>query len=103
MLGAMGLHGDRIAFSVHLAGAGLAYLYYRSGIRLTSILGGWRMPRFRSRPNLRVHREEQSADDIERRADEILDKINKFGADSITPEERRILNTYSRRMRQKHS
>ena len=36
------------------------------------------------------------------RADRILDKVHQHGADSITPAERKILEEYSRRMRQKH-
>jgi membrane associated rhomboid family serine protease len=103
VLGAVGLRDDSIAFAAHLGGAGLAYLYYRSGIRLTSWFSGWRLPRFRAKPRLRIHQDDRDSDDIERRADEILAKINRQGADSLTAEERRILSAYSRRMRQKHS
>jgi len=103
LLGAAGLHGDNIAFAAHLGGAGLAVLYFRSGIRLTQWFQGWRWPSWQGRPRLRVHREPRVTEDLERKADAILEKINKLGADSISAEERRILNDYSRKMRQKHS
>ena len=40
------------------------------------------------------------AEDAE--ADRILDKVAREGMDSLSRKERRILENYSRRMRQKH-
>jgi membrane associated rhomboid family serine protease len=92
---------NRVAFVAHLAGAGLAFLYHQSGIRLESFFsGGFKLPKL-GRPKLKVHRPNTKQGDIDRRADEILKKVHRDGADSITAEERKILDDYSRRMRQK--
>ncbi|HEY6564514.1 MAG TPA: rhomboid family intramembrane serine protease [Pirellulaceae bacterium] len=106
VLGAIGLSGQgngNVAFSVHLAGAALAYLYYRSGLRLSDVRPKWLTWKRWTRPRLRVHHEGNPSDDLERTADRILAKMHEQGADSLTAEERRILSDYSRRIRQKLS
>lgn len=96
-----------VAFDVHLAGAAFAILYHRLGWNL----GRWRpdlqwlrIPArpWKLKPRLRVHDpgEEDSEDDDE--ADQLLIKVNREGIESLTAKERRILEAYSRRMRQKH-
>lgn len=94
--------GPGVAYSAHLGGALLGWLFYRGWIPLKGP-GTWsrlRLPR--SRPRLKIVRDDETAEgDLERRADEILAKVHAQGADSLTPEERRILNDFSRRMRQK--
>ena len=108
VMGAMGRQpGNNVAYTCHLAGAALAFAYYRSGMRLEG-LGSGRMPSIslksiRPRPKLRVHDPDARYKDIDRRADRILEKLHRDGADSLTSEEQRILEDYSRRMRQKHS
>jgi membrane associated rhomboid family serine protease len=99
--GMVSQRGTQIAFAAHLGGALLGFVYYRSGIKLESIFPAWRLPVFKSKPRLRVVSDDSVADNLERRADEILAKMHEHGADSLTPEERRILNDFSRRMRQK--
>ncbi len=104
ILGALGIvrsDGHNVAYIAHLSGALIAFIYYRSGRRLESILPAFRWPKLKSRPKLRIVREDTSTDDLERRADEILAKMHETGAESLSPEERRILNDFSRRMRQK--
>ncbi len=101
VLGASGYRGDRVAFLAHLSGAAFAYVYYRSGIRLTDLVGRWRFPSFQRRPKLRVHSDGRREFDLERSADRILAKMHADGADSLTAEERRILNEYSRHVRQR--
>jgi membrane associated rhomboid family serine protease len=99
-----------VAFDVHLAGAVFAIAYFRFGWNLGRLLpdfgglrGGW--PRFRRRPQLRVHdpdEGESSYHQEDAEADRILDKVARDGMDSLSKKERRILEDYSRRMRQKH-
>jgi membrane associated rhomboid family serine protease len=91
-----------VAYVVHLAGAAMGFLYFRLGIRLEQGLRGWKWPRLprMGQPNLRIHRP-GPVSDLDRRADEILEKVHQQGANSITAEERRILDEYSRKMRQK--
>jgi hypothetical protein len=84
-------------------GAAYAFLFYRYRWDLAR-LWSFRMPaRPRvSKPRLRVHNPEDRYRELDQRADRILDKVHREGEDSITAEERRILEDYSRRMRQKH-
>ncbi len=102
MSGVRGLGGDNVAFSVHLTGAALALVYYYSGLRLAgSWVSKWKLPTFGGRSKLRIHDPGRRSADLDRRADLILEKVHQHGADSITSEERRILDDYSRKLRQK--
>jgi len=103
IFGALGAtHRGNVAFSAHLGGAAVAYLYYRSGIRLSKYLAmDFSLDSLKPRPRVKIHNpESRTHGDTE--ADRILDKVHQHGADSITPAERKILEEYSRRMRQKH-
>jgi hypothetical protein len=104
VMGAVGYRDASVAYVAHLAGAATAFLYYRSGIRLTQFSSSlrFRSP-FSSRPKLKVHNPKSRQAKLERQADEILQKVHDHGADSITAAERKILDDYSRHMRQKHS
>jgi hypothetical protein len=100
----MGNSEANVAFDVHLVGAVFALAYWKLGWNL----GRWtpRIPKpnrwFRSRPQLKVHDPEEAYEEKDRQANQILDKVNREGIDSLTPKEKRILEDYSRRMRQKH-
>jgi len=101
----------QVAYSAHLAGIAFALAYFFGGLNLSQLLPGKvKMPSWslRSRPRLRVHspsEEEEfdpySASDEE--AEMLLDKVRKNGMSSLSETERRKLEDYSRRMRQKLS
>ena len=61
MLGATGRAGtSNVAYSMHLAGAAFAFVYYQRGWNLTRLTAGrlsW--PTFRRKPRLRVHKPEE--------------------------------------------
>ena len=61
MFGASGgIAGSNVAFSVHLAGAAFAFVYYQRGWNLTRLTPGriaW--PSFRRKPRLRIHKPEE--------------------------------------------
>jgi hypothetical protein len=57
--------------------------------------------RLRPKPRLRVHSAEDEEEDLARRLDRILEKINREGQDSLTKDERRTLERASRRYQQK--
>lgn len=109
LAGALGLmgQGTNTAFTVHLAGAFFALGYYFLGwkfnwLDLTAITAIPDRLRQRSRRmKLKLHDPDrklaQEADD----ADRILDKIHKQGESSLTASERRTLERYSRRQREK--
>ncbi len=116
ILGSMGrgLSGPNVAYDVHLAGAAFAFLYFYFGwnfgrllpARLSDKLRGMGRA-MRPGPKLRVHApdDQRPADDYSQQdeeADRILAKIDREGMESLTAKERRLLEDYSRRMRQKH-
>ncbi len=53
------------------------------------------------RPNIRVHDPERDYEDLEEEADRLLAKVGQQGESSLTAKERKVLEEYSRWMRQK--
>ncbi len=97
---------DNIAYGVHLVGAAYAYLFYRTRIELGQFfLADWfsSLIRLKPRPKLRVHKPSRGAgdDQIDLKADTILEKLHREGESSLSAAERRTLEEYSRRMKQK--
>jgi membrane associated rhomboid family serine protease len=104
--------GSKVAFDVHLVGAGFAACYYYGHWRISPLLGVFqgRRPKLRVRspddepepydsPTPRSDSRSNDQDDED--ADRILEKLHREGQDSLTRKERRILEDYSRRMRQR--
>lgn len=98
MLGAAGWSGQgNVAYTVHLAGAAFALLYYKLRWnlgRLTPFRLG--LPHLRRQPKLRVHDPEQEWHDLNQEVDRILEKISREGEGSLTRKERRTLEEASR-------
>jgi len=102
-------HGDTIAHDVHLTGGLLALGYWYFGWnfgRLPGMAGIGQLGRslgksLRPKPDLRVHDPEAYYDDLDAEADRVLEKVNREGEQSLSRQERQILEAYSRRMRQK--
>ena len=100
---------ENIAYSAHLAGIGFGVAYFFSGIQLGKFIPSkLALPKWslRSRPKLRIHTEEEDFDpynDSDEEAERILEKVNQSGMESLTEAERKKLEAYSRRMRQKLS
>lgn len=96
-----------IAYDVHLTGAALGLAYWAldlnfgrvPGSREVSTLWGKLKGAFKSRPAVRIHDEADDDEELETQADRLLEKIARQGESSLTPHERRILETYSRRIR----
>ena len=92
---------DNVAHSVHLAGAAFAWIYFQTGIKLATLV-----PR-RRRGTLKVHdpdqlppsRSELREQKLVDQGDAILAKIQQHGEESLTRKERRVLERYSRHMR----
>jgi membrane associated rhomboid family serine protease len=101
-----GGHGGT-AVTVHLGGAAFGYLYHQFNWRVLGFLpslGNWQ--RQRTRPRLRVYREEDApapmpaaaapaetdADELlEAQLDAVLEKLHRFGKESLTEKENQIL------------
>jgi hypothetical protein len=62
-----------------------------------------KMPKLRRRPPLRVHDPADDVDDTEDAVDVILRKIREHGQDSLTSQERRILEEASREYQKRRS
>jgi membrane associated rhomboid family serine protease len=93
-----------VAALAHLGGMVTGYLYLRFGWQVGSLIRRpWRrvagkltsLPAKR-RSSVELH---ELTDDLESHVDRILEKVSKQGAESLTPEERRIMDRYSRRNR----
>jgi membrane associated rhomboid family serine protease len=96
---------SHVAWDAHLAGALLAFLYHRFDWNFSRFTPQ-RKPRIGQRlkrkPQLKIHDPDQYYDSLDEEADRVLDKLHREGEASLTPKERKVLEDYSRRMRQKH-
>lgn len=113
LYGAASGGAGRVAYSVHLAGAGFALLYYRFGWNLGRLTGGrFSLAWLKRRPKLRVHRPENrdpdnvpsdkpSNDKLSKEVDRILEKIHRQGEASLSRSERRTLEAASRKYQKK--
>ncbi|MCP4193586.1 MAG: rhomboid family intramembrane serine protease [Planctomycetaceae bacterium] len=97
---------ERIAFDVHLFGAIYGYLYFKTRADLVTVLQPqrWahriRLPK--RRPKLKVHDPDVRYERLDEQADVVLKKLHREGEASLSSQERRVLEDYSRRMQQKH-
>jgi membrane associated rhomboid family serine protease len=103
MFGATGWGGrptagqPQVAYSIHLAGAAFAFLYYQQRWNLGRLVqGGRSWASFWRRPKLRVHDPERPDHDLSQEVDQILEKIHREGEGSLTRKERQVLENASR-------
>jgi hypothetical protein len=110
---------SQTAVTVHLAGAGFAYLYFKFQWRLTGWLPSFRSWRFgRTRPRLRIYRAEDERSEavtvsaptspsldeqLEAKLDAVLAKVARSGQESLTDSERQILLRASEIYRRRRS
>jgi membrane associated rhomboid family serine protease len=109
----LGVGEREVAYDVHLFGAAFALAYWYFGWNLGRLPGMKQIGKlfgspqrwFQSRPALRVHdpdpEPEPDYDNLDTEGDRILAKLHREGEGSLSAKERRILEDYSRRMRQK--
>jgi membrane associated rhomboid family serine protease len=98
-----------VANDVHLVGALFAWAYWYFAWNLGRLPGMDGLgslfqsirKSFKSKPDLRVVDPESHYEDLDAEADALLDKVKRLGQESLTARERRTLEAYSRRMRQK--
>jgi hypothetical protein len=99
ILGASGTAGDpHVAYSMHLAGAAFAAVYFQFDWSLTELkFARLAWPKFGRRPHLHIHTpEEEPNSDLGEEVDHILEKIYRDGEASLTPKERKTLEAASR-------
>ncbi len=95
----------RVAYDVHLVGVVFALAYFKFKWHLSRLVPqklSQVADSLASRPKLRVHDPDDVSSDIDALGDALLEKVNRDGIESLTARERKILEDYSRRMRQKH-
>jgi membrane associated rhomboid family serine protease len=101
--------GARVAYDVHLVGAVFALAYWYFGWNFGRLPGGRMLARLFSSPPrwikpgpaLKVHDPEEYYGNLDAEADRLLEKVNREGLSSLTDKERRVLEDYSRRTRQR--
>ncbi len=103
ILGATGKAGNT-AWQAHLGGAAFAFVYLQMRWKLSSLLplsriSSWKLPG--RGPRLRVHDPDDESDELAAEADRILAKVHREGEQSLSNRERRILERYSRQVRDK--
>jgi membrane associated rhomboid family serine protease len=107
MLGATGHGGGgNVAYSMHLAGAAFALVYYYQHWNLGGLavrLFPFRWPTLPRRPRLHIHQppDEPLPADLNTEVDRILEKIYREGESSLTAKERRTLEAASRQYQQR--
>ncbi len=95
------------AVDIHLAGIAFATVYHFYRWNLSSLSWDFFRERIRLRKRekvratLRVHDPEENYSSESEEADRILDKIHQQGEASLTAAERRTLENYSRKMRER--
>jgi len=104
---------DGVAHLAHLSGGLVGFLYFQSGIRIlpgrslthrSQRPGGLQRflrrmkPKRRARPGVKLY-EPPRGENLDREVDRLLDKINREGRESLTPEENEILLRASEKYR----
>ena len=100
---------DAVAYDVHLVGAAFAALYFYGNLNfgfIEDLTQRAKVNLKQKQRGFKVHRPEEpepapSKDEVE--ADRILAKIHQSGQDSLTPAERKFMEGYSRRVRERRS
>lgn len=86
--------GPNVAHFAHLGGAVFGFLYCRSNWRFMSFTRKIKDLRYR-RQSAKLEKNRQKAEEIMRRVDDILDKINEVGIENISKEDRKFLEEAS--------
>ena len=100
-----------IAYQAHLAGATFALAYWYFGWNFGRLPGlatlsakarKWGKLLQPPPADVKLHEPDDSYEDLDAEADRVLEKLHTQGESSLSKSERRVLEAYSRRMRQKH-
>ncbi len=86
--------GGNVAHFAHLGGALFGFLYYKSDLRRLSFGRKIKDLRYR-RQSAKLEKNRQKAEEIMKRVDDILDKINEVGIENISKEDRKFLEEAS--------
>jgi len=91
-----------VAHSAHLAGMAFAFVYWQTGVSFTRLMPSSKfLSRLKPGPRLRIHDPDRRDEELANEADRLLEKVHREGEESLTPKERKKLEAYSRRMKDK--
>ncbi len=94
--------GPNIAYDVHLAGIVYAFAYFYGNWNfgfVDNFAGSWQLTKRKMfGPRLKAYKPDATVADAAE-ADRLLEKIHKSGQDSLNKRERKFLETYSKRVR----
>ena len=91
-----------VAWEAHLTGMAFGAAYFQFKWNFSWMKFGWLAEAFSSKPKLRVHNPDIKEEALKEQADKVLEKIAREGEDSLTSKERRILERYSKSLRNKN-
>ena len=91
-----------VAHWAHLGGAVFAFLYIKGDWRWASFGDKLKNLRYR-RKEAKLEKRRQEAEDVMKRVDSILDKINQVGIENISKEDRKFLEDASSRLSNKNN
>ena len=94
--------GANIAHMAHLGGALFAVVYLKADWRWLRFTDYFRTIKYK-RKEAKLEKNRQKAEDIMKRVDAILDKINEVGIDNLTPAERKFLEEASTHLSEQNS
>lgn len=85
---------DGIGHFAHLGGMVVGYLYIKSDWRLSGFLKFFKKIKYKKKLRT-VHKKREKTEELMKRVDQILDKINQVGYDNLSKEEKKILEKAS--------
>ncbi len=85
---------DGIGHFAHLGGMVVGYLYLKSDRRLFGFLKFFKKIKYKKKLRT-VHKKREKTEELMKRVDQILDKINQVGYDNLSKEEKKILEKAS--------
>lgn len=97
---------DGIGHAAHLGGLAFGFLYWKTDMRLESVLDRMRLGKLaslRHRPQPRPIVSHPAKKRLEQEMDDVLRKLHDHGLDSLSSRERDVLEQASRRLRDKLS
>lgn len=89
--------GASTANMAHLGGAIFGFVYLKANLRLLKFGSGLNNLRYR-RKTAKLAKKRQQADDVMKRVDIILDKINEIGIENLSKSERKFLEEASTKL-----
>jgi len=92
--------GPNVAHLAHLGGALVGLVYIKADWRLGLVSRFFKSLRYKKK-NARLEKNRQKAEDLMKRVDNILDKINTVGMENLSREERKFLDEASEILKKK--